>query len=74
MRINDVIVEDQTDEGIASNIAAGVGATAQGIGAVAGGVRGAWDRMKQGYDKGRAAVARTDDEILVQMQQTPEHR
>jgi hypothetical protein len=28
MRINDIIVEDQTDEGIASGIARGVGATA----------------------------------------------
>ena len=60
MRINDVIVEDQTDEGIASAIGRGVGATAQGIGAVAGGAAGAWDRMKQGFAKGKAAVANPD--------------
>lgn len=59
MRINEIIVGDpiELDEGWKDALAKGVGATAQGIGAVAGGAAGAWDRMKQGYAKGKAAVA-----------------
>ncbi len=59
MRINDIIVNDPTelDEGWKDALAKGVGGVAQGIGAVAGGAVGAWDRMKQGYAKGKAAVA-----------------
>jgi len=53
MRINDILTETQTEEGIASAIGSGVGA----VGAVAGGVHGAWDRFKQGYQGGRGAVS-----------------
>lgn len=57
MRITEILSEDQIDEGWKDALAKGVGATAQGVGAVAGGAMGAWDRMKQGYAKGKAAVA-----------------
>ena len=61
MRINEVIVSDpiELEEGFTDTLAKGVGGVAQGIGAVAGGAAGAWDRMKQGYAKGKAAVAGT---------------
>lgn len=61
MRINEVIVGDpiELEEGFTDTLAKGVGGVAQGIGAVAGGAAGAWDRMKQGYAKGKAAVAGT---------------
>lgn len=57
MRITEILSEDQIDEGFKDALAKGVGGVAQGIGAVAGGAAGAWDRMKQGYAKGKAAVA-----------------
>ena len=60
MRINDILTETRSDEGIVSDIGSGVGkvagATAKGIGAVAGGVRGAWDAAKQGFQAGRNVV------------------
>jgi len=61
MRINEVIVSDpiELEEGFTDILAKGVGGVAQGIGAVAGGAAGSWDRMKQGYAKGKAAVAGT---------------
>jgi len=60
MRITEILSEDQIDEGFKDALAKGVGGVAQGIGAVAGGAAGAWDRMKQGYAKGKAAVANPD--------------
>jgi hypothetical protein len=61
MRINDILTESRSDEGIVSDIGSGVGkavgATARGVGAVAGGVRGAWDAAKQGFQSGRNTVA-----------------
>lgn len=60
MRINDILTETRSDEGIVSDIGTGVGkaagATARGIGAVAGGVRGVWDAAKQGFQAGRNVV------------------
>ena len=60
MRINDILTETRSDEGIVSDIGSGVGkavgATARGVGAVAGGVRGAWDAAKQGFQAGRNLV------------------
>ena len=60
MRINDILTETRSDEGIVSDIGTGVGkavgATARGVGAVAGGVRGAWDAAKQGFQAGRNLV------------------
>jgi hypothetical protein len=56
MRINELVFESKTDEGLASAIGSGVGALSKGVGAVAGGVHGAWDKMKQGYNSGRAGV------------------
>ena len=60
MRINDILTETRSDEGIVSDIGTGVGkaagATARGIGAVAGGVRGVWDAAKQGFQAGRNLV------------------
>lgn len=63
MRINELLSEDQLDEGWKDALAKGVGGVAQGVGAVAGGAAGAWDRMKQGYAKGKAAVAGTSDAV-----------
>ena len=61
MRINDILTETRSDEGIVSDIGSGVGkavgATARGVSAVAGGIRGAWDAAKQGFQAGRNAVA-----------------
>lgn len=60
MRINDILTETNSNEGIVSDIGTGVGkaagATARGIGAVAGGVRGVWDAAKQGFQAGRNLV------------------
>jgi len=60
MKITEIISEDQLDEGWKDALAKGVGGIAQGIGATVGGAAGAWDRMKQGYAKGKAAVADPD--------------
>ena len=58
MRINELVVENQLDEGpIGNAIAKGVGGLARGIGTVAGGIHGALDAGKQGYAVGRAAVS-----------------
>lgn len=57
MRINELLSEDQLNEGLGAAIAKGIGATARGIGSVAGGAHGAWDAMKQGYKIGRSAVS-----------------
>jgi len=69
MRITEILSEDQIDEGFKDALARGVGGVAQGIGAVAGGAAGAWDRMKQGYAKGKAAVANPDAYFAQQGQQ-----
>lgn len=57
MRINELIVEEQIDEGLGAMIGKGVGALAKGVGATVGGAVGAWDAAKQGYQAGKAAVA-----------------
>lgn len=58
MRINELVVENQLDEGpIGNAIAKGVGGLARGVGSVAGGIHGALDAGKQGYAVGRAAVS-----------------
>jgi hypothetical protein len=56
MKIND-LYETQQDEGIGSALAKGVGAVSKGAAAVAGGAVGAWDKAKQGFQAGRAAVS-----------------
>lgn len=61
MKINELIVETQADEGIGSMIGKGVGAVAKGVGAVAGGAVGAWDAAKKGFASGRATVAGDPD-------------
>lgn len=43
-------------KGAAQGIPGVVGGAAKGVGAVAGGVAGAWDKAKQGFQSGRAAV------------------
>jgi len=60
MKITEILSEDQLDEGWKDALAKGVGGIAQGIGATVGGAAGAWDRMKQGYAKGKSAVADPD--------------
>ena len=57
MRINELLSEDQLNEGLGAAIVKGIGATTRGIGSVAGGAHGAWDAMKQGYKIGRSAVS-----------------
>lgn len=69
MRIDELLVESQQlDElswqdvksgagKVASGIGKAVGATARGVGAVAGGVAGIPSAVKQGFQKGKAAVA-----------------
>ena len=52
MRINEILIETRSDEGLAS----GLGTVARGIGAIPGAIHGAWDAAKQGYQSGRAAV------------------
>jgi hypothetical protein len=59
MRINELLVENQTDEGIASAIGKGIGAVSKGVGAIPGAVHGAWDKFKQGYQAGRSGVSGT---------------
>ena len=75
MRINELIVENNIDEGpgwdqvkagakqvgqgIATGAPAVAGSLAKGVGAVAGGVTGAWDKMKQGFAAGRKSVGGT---------------
>jgi hypothetical protein len=54
MRINELLIEnDQIDE---ISLGGVVGGAAERLGAVVGGARGAWDKAKQGYAAGRAAV------------------
>jgi hypothetical protein len=62
MKIIDLVeAKEKIDElsgvGVANNVAKGVGSVAGGVGAVAGGLKGAWDRAKQGYQSGKAAVS-----------------
>jgi len=56
MRINDVLTESQTEEGIASAVGSGIGAVSKAAGAIPGAVTGAWDKFKQGYQAGRSGV------------------
>lgn len=60
MKISDLLQESQQlDELTGKDIGRGVGKVAQGIGAVAGGVAGIPSAVKQGFQKGKAAVAST---------------
>lgn len=59
MRINELIVEQEIDEGLGQAIGKAWGGLARGAGAVAGGLAGTWDAAKQGYQAGKAAVAGT---------------
>ena len=52
MRINDILMETQSNEGTAS----GIGDFARGVASVPGAIHGVWDAAKQGYQQGRAAV------------------
>jgi hypothetical protein len=61
MKINELIVESQTDEGLGSMIGKGVGALARGAGAVAGGIAGIGAAAKKGYAAGKATVAGDPD-------------
>jgi hypothetical protein len=57
MRINDIILENNTEEGIGSAIGSIAGGLAKGAGAVVGGIRGAGDAFGKGYTAGRSAVS-----------------
>jgi hypothetical protein len=57
MRINDIILESNTEEGIGSAIGSIAGGLAKGAGAVVGGIRGAGDAFGKGYTAGRSAVS-----------------
>jgi hypothetical protein len=57
MRINDIISESNTEEGIGSAIGSIAGGLAKGAGAVVGGIRGAGDAFGKGYTSGRSAVS-----------------
>jgi hypothetical protein len=57
MRINDIISESNTEEGIGSAIGSIAGGLAKGAGAVVGGIRGAGDAFGKGYTAGRSAVS-----------------
>jgi hypothetical protein len=61
MRINELIVEQQIEEGLGQAIGKAWGGLAKGAGAVAGGLAGTWDAAKQGYAAGKAAVTGKDD-------------
>jgi hypothetical protein len=60
MKINELLAEEQNNEGVGSFLGKGVGAVAQGVGAVAGAIPGAWERMKKGFAAGKATVAGDD--------------
>ncbi len=57
MRINEIILEQELDEGIGQAIGKAWGGLAKGVGATVGGLAGTWDAAKQGYRAGKAAVA-----------------
>jgi hypothetical protein len=57
MRINEIILEQEIDEGLGQAIGKAWGGAMKGVGAVGGGIAGSWDAMKQGYRAGKAAVA-----------------
>lgn len=59
MKINQIVeAQAELNEGpIGQAIAKGVGSVAKGVSAVAGGAVGAYDKAKQGFQAGRAAVS-----------------
>lgn len=57
MRINEIILEQELDEGLGQAIGKAWGGAMKGVGAVGGGIAGSWDAMKQGYRAGKAAVS-----------------
>lgn len=63
MRINDILVENQIDEGpldtIGKGVGKAVGGVAKGLGAVAGGVAGIPGAFKKGFQAGKTTVAGT---------------
>ena len=62
MRLHEIIIESQLDEGpIGRGIGKLVGGAARGIGAIAGGVVGAGTALKKGYQSGKAVVGDDPD-------------
>ena len=61
MRINELILDDQLDEGIGQSIGKAWGGLSRGVGATVGGLAGTWQAAKQGYQAGKAAVTGQDD-------------
>ena len=70
MKISEVLVESQLQEGPLGNIAGAigrgvgktVGGVAKGIGAVAGGIAGIGKAFKKGYHAGQGTVAGDDED------------
>ncbi len=63
MRINDILIENQINEGpldtIGKGVGKAVGGVAKGLGAVAGGVAGIPGAFKKGFQAGKTTVAGT---------------
>lgn len=67
MKITDILVESQVNEGpilnkIGSAVGKGVGTLAKGVGAVAGGVAGLGRALKKGYQAGKQTVGGAGDD------------
>jgi hypothetical protein len=58
MKIEDLLVQSQVDEGVGSVIGKGIGAVSRGIGAVASVPQGIGRAIKKGYQGGVAAIGR----------------
>ena len=66
MRINDILIESQLEEGpLLNKVGAGIGkaagSVAKGVGAVAGGVAGLGSALKKGFQAGKQTVAGAGD-------------
>jgi hypothetical protein len=66
MRINEILIESQLEEGpllnkIGSGIGKAAGSVAKGVGAVAGGVAGLGSALKKGFQAGKQTVAGAGD-------------
>ena len=67
MKINEILVESQLQEGpilnkIGSAIGKGAGTLAKGVGAVAGGIAGLGGAIKKGFQAGKATVGAAGDD------------
>ena len=67
MKINEILVESQLQEGpilnkIGSAVGKGVGTLAKGVGAVAGGIAGLGGAIKKGFQAGKATVGGAGDD------------